>query len=83
MAYDLPETSMPGMAGVTAKQLKGYSIKFYKADIDDLEEITMLQDIETRGLQGNTIVILEHDKFIFMDKYYIIVKYMEKSTSAD
>jgi hypothetical protein len=57
----------------------GYSVKYYKADLDDLEDISMLQEIETRGLAGDQIVILSFDKFTFMSNYYVIVRYMEKN----
>ena len=77
------ELSMPGISNMTSDSVKGYVVKFFKADIDDLEDVTMLQEIETRGLQGKDVVILEHDKFVFMERYFILVKYMEKVSRAD
>lgn len=59
--------------------MDGYSVKYGKFDMDDLEDISLLQDIETRGLQGEDIVLVEKDKFTFMSSYFIILKYLEKN----
>ena len=71
---------MPGISDKfnTANSVDGFAVKYFKADLDDLESLSMLQDIETRGLRGEEVVLLEKDKFTFMEKYFIILKYMER-----
>lgn len=73
--------SIPGMTG---RQVQGfdaskYSVKYFKADLEDLGDLTMLQEIETKGIRGDKVLILNRDKFTFMDKYFVIVQYMEKN----
>lgn len=76
----ITEFSMPGMTpGLSKKAVTdGYQVRHYKADLDDLSACATLEGIETRGLAGTEIVILEKDKFVFMDKYFIILTYLEK-----
>lgn len=59
--------------------LEGFTVKYCKADMDDVAETQILQQIETRGLNGIDVVILNRDKFTFMDKYFIVLQYMERS----
>ena len=78
------ELSLPGISanisGAVGKEIyDNYSVKYAKIDLDNLEDIATLQDIETRGLRGNEIVILSKDKFTFMQSYYIIISYLEKN----
>lgn len=59
-----------------------YSVKYLQACISDLEQVTMLQDIETRGIRpGSGIVILGRDKFMFNNDYFIVLTYLQKNGS--
>lgn len=77
------ELSLPGITSKLGsggqKILNNYSVKYFKADIDNLEDLLTLQELETRSLRGDEIVLLEKDKFIFMSQYFIIIKYLEKN----
>jgi hypothetical protein len=76
--------SMPGIAGGLNKQVSmgSYTVKYYKANFDEPSDMLELQYIETKALHskpGNEdVVLIDKDKFTFMDKYFIILKYLEK-----
>lgn len=77
------ELSLPGITSQLGsgaqKLLNDYSVKYFKCDIDDVGDVLTLQEIETRGIRGDEVVILEKDKFVFMAQYFIILKYLEKN----
>lgn len=73
-----------GIPGMTSKldqgiDLKDYSVKYFKADLDKDEDRSFLQDIETRGVRGDGVAILTRDKMSFMDKYFLVIQYLEKT----
>jgi hypothetical protein len=72
-----------GIPGLTAKStgidFKKYAVKYYKANLDEPVDVMTLQDIETRGVRGDDVLILNRDKMSFMDKYFLIVQYLEKN----
>lgn len=78
----LEELPIPGMtpkSGAASVDLKDYSVKYYKANLDEPSDTTHLQDIETRGIRGDGIVVLTREKFTFMDKFFLVIQYMEKN----
>lgn len=83
MAITTEEFSLPGITselGSGAKKaLNNYSVKYFKCNMDTLEDVLTLQDIETRGIRGEDVVILTKDKFTFMTEYFMIISYMEKN----
>jgi len=77
----LNEMPVPAMADKLKNRNdhSGYTAKYIKANIDDPTEMAELQLIETRGIDGNDeIILLDRDKFTFMQNYYIILHYLEK-----
>lgn len=74
------EAGVPGMVNVLeVAATRGYAIKYIKADMDAPEQVIALQNIETLGLKGEDIVVLRKDTYVFMDRFFIVVQYMEKS----
>lgn len=57
---------------------KKYVVRWMKVCIDNVEKLQELELLETRGMEGKDILILSREKFNFMDKYYVVVNYMEK-----
>ena len=77
----LQEFPIPGFAPSinSAKQLDKYSIKYIRADLGEPADVFELCEIETKGLKGDEIVLLSKDKYVFMDKYFIVLQYVEKN----
>ena len=75
------ETGTPNMIpgkGEAMINSEKYRIRYYRADVTDLQEISELERILTEGLDGKNIVILEKDKYSFQDRYFVVVTYLEK-----
>jgi hypothetical protein len=76
--------SMPGVsAGLSNKNsLEKYAVKYLKCNMDEPVDMLELQTVETRALRSKAgeeeIVLVDKDKFTFMDKYFIILKYLER-----
>lgn len=66
-----------GRAATTARDINKYRVRYCKIDLDDVGSITELELLETKSLKGEDIVILNKDKFTFMDKYMLVVTYLE------
>jgi hypothetical protein len=81
MIEEMPVPSMAdGLKNVSSKDLDGYSIKYIKADMDDLAAVADLQRVETLGLRGDSIILLNRDKYTFLERYFIVLQYMERNT---
>lgn len=61
------------------KTLAGYSVKYIKADLDDPVQTLTLENIESKGLMGEDIVLLSKERFYFMDRAFIVLEYAEKN----
>lgn len=74
------DMGLPGLsAKFSSKAFDGYTIKYCKADLDEPADMFQLQEIETKSLRGDEIVLLEKDKYTFLEKYFIVLRYMEKT----
>jgi hypothetical protein len=78
MAIKTEELALPSFGPTPSDELSDYEVKYFKANVDEPVERAELSIIETKGLKGTDVVILSKDKFTFMDKYFVIVQYMEK-----
>lgn len=76
---------MPGFGGGKASAqfdpLK-YRVRYGKYDMDDMGSVAELELVETRGLAGTDIVVLTKDKYTFLEKYFLVVTYLELITEA-
>lgn len=59
-----------------------YRVKYSKIDFDDLGSIAELEILETRAIRNEGVYILSKEKFIFMDKCFQIVGYLERETGS-
>lgn len=61
-------------------ELDGYSYHILKAEADDPVAMSELQLILTRSINGTgDVVLMDKDKFTFMDRYFIVLTYLEKN----
>lgn len=54
-----------------------YRVRHVKIDCDDPGALAELDILETKGLKGEEIVILNKTGWSFLDKYLMIVTYLE------
>jgi hypothetical protein len=79
MTIKTEEIGMPGFGPALKAIGAGYEIRYCKANLDDPTEATQAETIMTRAIDGtDEIVLLGTDKFTFMDKYFLVIQYMEK-----
>jgi hypothetical protein len=77
--------AMPGISGKIAgsKKMESYVVKYYKADLNEPADMLELSQIETRALHAKPgdeeVVLIDKDKYTFMQNYYIVIKYLEKN----
>ena len=76
------EFSVPPIADSmkNKNEYSNYSVKYFKADMDDLVQMAELQVIMTRGIAGSgDVLILKEESFVFMSQRFICVQYLEKN----
>ncbi len=76
--------SIPGFGpgNIDKFDVTKYRVRYGKYDLDDMGALAELEIVETSGLEGIDIVVLNKDKFTFMDKYFLVVTYLEKITAV-
>lgn len=72
--------SLPGFAPQNSDNfdVTKFRVRYCKIDLDDPGAVAELEILETKGLEGIDIVILNKQSFTFMDKMFYIVTYLEK-----
>ncbi len=77
--------SIPGFGPAAPGEvdLKKYKVRYLKIDMDDVASVTELEILETAALRNDGIFILNKDKFVFMDKYFFVVSYLEQESNAN
>jgi hypothetical protein len=75
----LENISLPEFAGGKggAFDYTKWRVRYAKIDMDDAGCRAEIEILETKGLLGIEIVVLSKTSFTFMDKYFIIVTYLE------
>jgi hypothetical protein len=74
--------SLPGFANPATSgdfDPKKYKVKYLKLDMDDPVMVATLEMLETQGLTGVETVILNKTGWTFLDKYLMLVTYLEKA----
>lgn len=74
----LTNTNFPGL--IPKRQQENYNnfrVRYQKFNICVPEDITMLEDLETKSLRGQKIYVMGKKDFVFMDQMYILVHYLE------
>ncbi len=66
-----------GPAAIDSMDLSNYRVRYSKIDTDDPGSIAELEILETKGLAGKEIVVLKKESWTFMDKFFILVSYLE------
>lgn len=61
------------------KTMAEYTVRWKKFDLADPADLIELSNLETLAMRGDRVVLLSNDKFTFMDKYFIVYRYMEKN----
>lgn len=63
------------------KRFNGYRVRYLRVDMTDPTSIAELENVETKAIVGDNVVLLGKVNYMFMDKFFYIVNYLEKTTS--
>lgn len=70
--------SMPGvLPAKVINEMKKYRVRYQKFNLDDLADVAELEKIETKGVRDEGVFIMSKKDFIFMDKIFMLVNYLE------
>jgi hypothetical protein len=77
--------SLPGFGPSTPGEgfdPQKYKVRYAKIDFDDLGSIAELEILETRAIRNEGVFVLSKDRFVFMDKCFILVSYLERDIQS-
>lgn len=73
---------MPGLAGLDPDSneflAKNYTVKYFKANIDEPDQVMQLQALETKGLLGDEVVLTDRQTNFYEGSFFVVLRYFEK-----
>ena len=81
MIDNVRELTMPNFSGESMNKKvdsKSYRVRYLKVDLDDPSGIGQLESIMTKGLDGDEIVLGLTERYVFQDRIFILLQYLEK-----
>lgn len=72
-----------GPKKVDESDFNNYRVRYAQIDMMDPASRAELEIIETRAIKNQGIIVLTKDTFTFMDKYYMVISYLELDTNAN
>lgn len=78
-------SSFPGFGPkkIDPSDYHNYRVKYAHIDLMDPGSRAELEIIETRAVKDQGVVVLTKDKYTFMDKFFIVISYLELDQNAD
>ena len=72
--------SMPGLLPNKSEGFdpNKFRVRYLKIDLNELSDITELERIETKAIRNQGVYILSTKDFIFMDKIFVMIRYIEE-----
>ena len=70
----IPGMLPPSSGGVDFSK---YRVRYQKIDVDDLGALVELEKIETRALRNEGVWVLSKERFLFMEKIFVLIQYIE------
>lgn len=77
-------STMPGMlsakheADDSNEIFKNYTVKYFKADLDEPDQLIELQRLETLSILAEQIVLTDRKTSSDAGRFYVILRYLEK-----
>lgn len=80
-AFKLEDIGLPGMSGKSQGgiDVNNFTVRYCKACLDEPADVQLLEEIETKGLRGDDIIVLNKEKYTFMEKFFIVITYLERT----
>lgn len=79
------ESMFPGFGPkkIDEGDYNNYKVRYAHIDMMDVGSRTELEIIETKAIKGQGVIVLTKDKYTFMDKYFMVVSYLELERDAN
>ena len=76
------ESMFPGFGPTKVDEgdFNNYRVKYAQIDMMDPGSRAELEIIETKAIRQQGVVVLTKDTFTFMDKYFMVISYLELDT---
>lgn len=76
----LEMSSIPGLVskGKSEIDYKKFRVRYLKLNMDELSDIAELEKIETSAIHNAGVFVWSKKEFIFMDKIFILIQYLEE-----
>lgn len=58
--------------------LSNYTVRYLKCSVDEPSEVAMLQSIETKGLAGEEIILMDRQTYSFEGSFFVVLRYLER-----
>jgi len=79
-ASKIDPMTIPGFIPSTSADARGYTVHYKKVDVDDPVSLSELENLETLAIRDEGVYILSSERFFFMDKIFLLVKYLKKNS---
>lgn len=75
------ELALPSFGPKQNENMDDYAVRVLRADLSDPQSLAELEIVLTRGMQGKGVMIIDRDKYTFLERYFMIITYWEKRAS--
>lgn len=72
-----------GPKKIDESDFKNYRVRYALIDVMDPGSRAELEIVETRAVKGQGVVVLTKDTYTFMDKFFIVISYLELDANAN
>lgn len=69
----------PRFNTTSGEDLSRWSIKYFKADMNEAGDLLELQLLETRAERGDGVKIKSKKTFTFNERFFIVICYLERN----
>ena len=78
-------SSFPGFGSkkIDEGDFKNYKVRYALIDVMDPGSRAELEIVETKAVKGQGVIVLTKDTYTFMDKFFIVISYLELDINAN
>lgn len=74
--------SLPNLFGLgpdAADELtRNYTVKYFKANIDEPSDALALQALETKSMAGDEVILTDRQTNFYEGTFFVVLRYLEK-----
>lgn len=74
--------SLPNLFGLgpeaSDELSRNYTVKYFKANIDEPSDALALQSLETKSMAGEDIILTDRQTNFYEGTFFVVLRYLEK-----